>query len=57
MLKQIAQFIKENQRDIVLVIGVVLISLISFAAGYLVAKEQLKGPVYIEQPTEERISP
>ena len=56
-VSKIVVFVKTYQKDIVLVLGVVLISLISFAAGYLVAKDQLKGPVYIEQPTQELLSP
>jgi len=43
------EFVKANQKDIVLVLGVILISLISFATGYLVAKDQLKGPLQVEQ--------
>jgi hypothetical protein len=46
-------WVKTYQKDIVLVLGVILVSLISFSAGYLVAKDQLKGPVQIE----ERLSP
>lgn len=49
ILPKIIEFVKTYQKDIVLVLGVVLISLISFAAGYLVVKEQLKGPVQIEK--------
>jgi len=37
------------QKDIVLVLGVILISLISFAAGYLVAKDQLKDPIQVQE--------
>ena len=48
MITRIFRFVKENQDDIILVIGVVLISLLSFAAGYLYAKEQLKQPLQIE---------
>jgi predicted negative regulator of RcsB-dependent stress response len=44
----IKEFIKKNQQDIVLVIGVILISLISFAMGYIVAKEQEKQPIRFE---------
>ena len=57
MLSKLVYFVKVYQKDIVLVLGVILISLISFDAGYLVAKDQLKGPVYIEQSIQERISP
>ena len=48
-VSKIVVFVKTYQKDIVLVLGVVLISLISFAAGYLVAKDQLKGSVQIEE--------
>jgi hypothetical protein len=42
-------FIKEYQEDIILVIGVILISLLSFAMGYIIAKEQGKEPIRLEQ--------
>ena len=48
MLTNIKEFVKERQEDIILVIGVVLISLLSFAAGYVVAKQQEKEPIKIE---------
>jgi hypothetical protein len=43
-------FIGERQADIILVIGVILISLFSFAMGYLVAKNQDKEPLKLEMP-------
>ena len=49
MLSKFVEFVKHYQSDIILVIGVILISLISFAAGYLVAKDQLKGPVQVQE--------
>jgi len=42
------EFFKENLDDIILVIGVILISLLSFAAGFIVAKYQEKEPLRIE---------
>lgn len=48
MLSKIKDFVKEHQDDIILVIGVVLISLLSFAAGYIIAKQQEKEPIHIE---------
>jgi hypothetical protein len=45
----IKEFIKEHQQDIILVIGVILISLISFAMGYIVAKDQEKEPIRFEK--------
>jgi hypothetical protein len=48
MLSKIIQFVKKYQADIILFIGVILISLLSFAAGYIVAKQQEKEPLRIE---------
>jgi len=45
----IKDFIKEHQEDIVLVVGVILISLLSFAMGYIVAKQQEKEPIRFEE--------
>ena len=49
MLTKIRKFVKTNKADIILVIGVILISLLSFAAGYITAKTQGKEPLKIEQ--------
>jgi NADH:ubiquinone oxidoreductase subunit 3 (subunit A) len=48
MLKKIKEFIKEHWEEIILVIGVILISLLSFAIGYIVAKQEEKQPIQIE---------
>jgi len=48
MLAKIIQFVKAHQDDIILLIGVILISLLSFAVGYIVAKQQEKEPIQIE---------
>jgi len=48
MLSKILDFVKTHQADIILVIGVILISLLSFAAGYIVAKTQEKESIKIE---------
>lgn len=45
---QLFNWVKRYQADIILLIGVILISLLSFAAGYITAKEQAKTPVRIE---------
>jgi hypothetical protein len=63
MLTKIIQYVKEHQADIILVIGVILISLLSFTIGYIVAKQQEKEPIKIEfrienlptVPTQEHI--
>ena len=48
MLSKIKQFVKENRVDIILIIGVILISLFSFAIGYIIGKTQEKEPIQIE---------
>jgi hypothetical protein len=48
MFEKIKEFIKEHWEEIILVIGVILISLLSFAIGYIVAKEEQKQPIQIE---------
>ena len=49
MLTKIKEFLKKYQADIILVIGVILISLLSFAIGFIVAKQQEKEPLKIEK--------
>jgi len=49
MLAKIKDFVKNNKADIILVVGVILVSLLSFALGYITAKEQEKEPLRIEQ--------
>jgi len=48
MLAKIIQFVKSHLEDIILVIGVILISLLSFTIGYIVARQQTKEPIKIE---------
>ena len=47
MLAKIKDFVNEYLSDIILLIGVILISLLSFAVGYIVAKQQEKEPIQI----------
>lgn len=49
ILSNLKQFVKEHQTDIILLIGVILISLLSFAMGYIIAKQQEKEPIIIEE--------
>jgi len=51
ILSQIKNFVKDNQADIVLVIGIILVALISFGLGRLTAPKINKEPVIIEEPT------
>lgn len=48
MLTKLKEFVKIYQDDIILLIGVILISLLSFAAGYITAKQQEKEPIKFE---------
>jgi hypothetical protein len=48
MLSKIIQFFKAHQADIILIIGVILISLLSFALGYILGKISTKQPLEIE---------
>jgi len=52
-MKSISERIKEwtikYQDDIILVVGVILISLLSFAAGYITARQQEKKPIIFEE--------
>ncbi len=52
-LTKIKEFVKAYQTDIILVIGVILISLLSFAMGYITAKEQGKEPIRFEMTEED----
>ena len=52
MLSKFLQFVKTYQSDIILIIGVILISLLSFACGFIKAKIQEKEPIQIEQNYE-----
>ncbi len=42
-------FLKRYKADILLIIGVILISLFSFAAGYIISETREKEPIRIEQ--------
>jgi hypothetical protein len=48
MLSKLILFVKKYQNDIILVVGVILVSLLSFAMGYIIAKQQEKEPLKIE---------
>jgi hypothetical protein len=48
MISQIKDFIKKHFSDIILFIIIVLLMMLSFAVGYLIAENQLKEPLQIE---------
>jgi CHASE1-domain containing sensor protein len=49
MFEKVKNFIKEHQSDIILLLGVMLISLLSFAMGYILAKQQQKEQIRFEK--------
>jgi len=49
MLSKIREFVKIQEGNIILATGVIFVSLISFAVGYLVAKDQLNESIIIEK--------
>ena len=53
MLSKFTNLVKERKSEIILVIGVALISLFSFLMGYITAKYQEKEPLIIETTGEE----
>ena len=55
ILARIIEFVKRHEIDIILAVGVILISLLSFAAGFLTAKEQFKEPIRIEEIQDEQL--
>ena len=54
MVSNFKELVKAHESAIILAVAVVLISLLSFAVGYLVAKEQLKKPLIIEKIQNEQ---
>ena len=52
ILAKIVELVKRYEADIILAVGVLLISLLSFAIGYMTAKEQFKEPIRIEEIQE-----
>ena len=56
MLTRIKSFVKDNQDDIILFTGVVLVALFSFALGFIIAKQSEKKPIEIEYLYEQEYS-
>ena len=54
MLSKIFQFVKKYQEEIILFIGVILVSLFSFAMGYILAKRQDATPIKFEHFKNEK---
>ncbi|NQV00654.1 MAG: hypothetical protein HQ537_00825 [Parcubacteria group bacterium] len=50
MLSNFKEFVKKNESDIILTIGIILIALISFGAGQLTAPQADIEPIVIQNP-------
>ena len=53
-LSKISNWVKDHQDDIILLIGVILISLLSFAVGFITAKQQESQPLEFKESTYEK---
>jgi hypothetical protein len=51
MIPKIKRFVKENKKDIVLFLAIILVSMFSFSLGYIIAKMEEKEPLVFEQPS------
>ncbi len=49
MLSKINEFVKAHIDDLIIFIIIVLVALLAFAGGYIVAKYQTKKPIQIQQ--------
>lgn len=52
MLADIKRVVKSHKGDIMLLNAVILVSLLSFAVGYIIARNQEKEPIRIEYEKE-----
>ncbi|MCK4354887.1 hypothetical protein KAW43_00850 [Candidatus Parcubacteria bacterium] len=48
MLSKFFKFVKKDEQEIILFVGVVLISLLSFTLGYIMSEMQKKEPMQIQ---------
>jgi hypothetical protein len=48
MLSKIKDFVKKKESDLVVILGLVLVAVASFGAGYLIAPRAVKSPIIIE---------
>ncbi|MBI4359181.1 MAG: hypothetical protein HY577_01150 [Candidatus Nealsonbacteria bacterium] len=50
MLTKLVNFVKDHSQDVILALLVALLSLLSFATGYLTARYQERESIQIESP-------
>lgn len=55
MLSNLKKIVKESKSDIIILIIIILISLLSFAIGYIMAKYQEKEPIEINNISSQLI--
>ena len=55
MISKIKDFVNKYRADIILIIGVILISLLSFAVGYVVAKQKEKELINFEVTNDQSL--
>ncbi len=48
-MEQLLEYIKENQRNILLILLMILIATLSFGLGYLANREFTRAPIIIEK--------
>ncbi len=53
LVKTVRLLVQTYRSDIILAVGMLLLSLLSFAIGYLTAREQLQEPITIESEPHE----
>jgi len=56
MLANFFYFVKKYRSDIILLVAIILISLLSFAVGYITAKIQEKEPLKIEKQSSQHFN-
>jgi Tfp pilus assembly protein PilO len=56
MLSNIKNFVKDHRDDIILLIVIILISLLSFAVGFILAREKEKESIEIEHGEKNSLS-
>jgi hypothetical protein len=55
ILSKFFKFVKKNNEDIVLFVGVALISLLSFTVGYIVSEASRDEPIQFETQIETKV--
>lgn len=54
MLTDVKKIVKRHENDIIILIAVILVSLLSFALGYIIGELEEKEPINIEHIQHEQ---